>query len=524
MKVEDRIRKRRRDAELKHALPEVDARLDDLRSTLGRAMSSYEAALDSAMAAVEPWADLAEDVEPIFCVELGEGPVRIGPRAAAVAAADTEAFIRDWLDPEFSNLPANIDDAVGRSFQEDLRSLDARLDDVESSVRGATLDADDMLGARLDALLAALDDAREEAEATLRKRVASGDVEPGDEQRVREARLWEEQRAAAAALRVAWEPLEQLAFAGAEETVGACGELRDILDGAVAALLEAVPELRPFAGARGKKKGARIWRIERPATNPPSGRAPGSPSFDVDDAHRITEPIDPTRTEEYPRDFAPVYDTDPPRHATPTPAPSRAPAPVPAQREVPFAFDEAVSRRVQRWEQVARGEVFLLGAPPLLYFGFLAVTAAMFRFGAASQNPFDRWTWALPVFVGLAAYCVVMPAFMGWRVRWDGLRPRIVRYEEHEERSVLQVDPEGLAVSATRIEFEGAISQIWRVQAERTWLLTYRIGRVFIAIEATAQGGAWDEATAPLTEPVPDAWQVSERTLLSLARRHAALN
>lgn len=515
------------------ALEDIEQDLDELNSMLAEALADFEGRLESTLAALPSWFD-SDDKElgELFLVELPDGdPVSIGPRAASAAAAHVDAFVRARLSTAGGDLPYHFDEQAAAEWRDELDELDDRLGEIERRARKAATSAERELGARLDAALASLDHQREQDEEALRKEVALGRVKPGEQARKKEAKLWEEQREKASALREGWGPLEELPFEGADLTVGTVTRLRKILESAVDALIAAYPELRSSAGDWAKPTGkrARKFNVPRPM---PKKRDPGSPSFEVDDARRITEPIDPTSTQEYQRHVErPLHDTSPPPIPTATPAPPIRPTPSPsalattspADATAPLpTVDEPAQRVLAGWDRVRASEIALIVGPPIAYIAFLLLATVGYGVGLADENPFRRWHWAFGVFIGAAAYLIVMPALMSWRVRWDDRWPILVRYHVTRQDSFVRVAPDAVIVGGERMPFDGVTPDLQRsnVENQRGWALILQKGEQELSFRATATIDRWNDSDIPYVDDVPDSyWNVSEETLLRIAQR-----
>jgi hypothetical protein len=492
--VETRIRIRKRDAVRRTALAELDDRFEELRHELTHALQDFEERVDACIESLPDWAgDELDDVDDAFQIQVGKGdPVRVGPRAAAVLAARLEEWAQIWLSPDGEGPEDGFDDDAGQKWADELDELDDALSQLEREARGAATAAGESLGGKLDELLANLEADREEGEEALEKAVAEGDVDAGEEAREREAKLWEEQRKKAAEVREAWEPLEELAFEGAETTVEYVAVMREILETAVDSMLTAYPELREPARDWVKSDAKRIFKIQPPPKRQKT-RDPNSPSFDIDEPRRKTEPLGENRTEEYPR-------TAP---ATPAPVPRNTPAP-PA-REHPTSWDEAVFRVWKGWEAVVWTEIALVAGPPAAYTAFLAAVTLAYWGGALTDNPFHRWAWAFPVFAGLAAYGLVVPLFLQWRVRWTAGRPHIVRWEEHRRDAVLRIGTDAVELGEQKIHYRTGSAR----RGERDDGLGERL-RIL--------GPSGDELVVE-SGPRSEAWGVTAQTLERLHER-----
>lgn len=472
---------------------ELNEELDALRSDLAAVLNDFEGRLDACIDELPEASSIDPDaIDAAFQVEVGtleEGEtVRVGPRAAAVLAALLEDWIEGWISPDGASPEEGFNEQMAADWADELDDLDDALSHLERVARRATTDAEQTLGEMLDEALAALEEEREAAEEELRRQVTEGEVDAGEEAREQEAKLWDEQRQNAAAIRRAWEPLEELAFEGAEVTVAQVARMREILETAVDTMLAAYPELREAARDWVKSDAKRIFKIQPPPKRKKK-RDPNSPSFDVDEPRRVTEPLDETRTADYPRSAA----------STP------APTPRPKRREHPATWDEAVFSIWKGWEPVAWTEIALVAGPPAAYMAFLAVMTVAYQVGVLDDNPFHQWAWAFPVFAGLGAYGLVVPLFLQWRVRWDEGHPHIVRWDEHRRDAVLRVDAEAIELGEQKIHYRTGSARL----SKRDDGLGERL-RIL--------GASGDELVVE-SGPRSEAWGVTAQTLERLHER-----
>lgn len=533
VKLETRLRNRRRAAQLRELHQNLEGDLETLRSTLGHALNEYEGTLSDALDVLPGWANVDRaQVRELFAItNLGED-VMLGPRAVALAAARVEVFVDAWLgrglDPD-DPLPLG---SLER-WSEDLAEVRVLLARVREESRGAAASAENTLGSKLDAVLASLEEAREEREEALLEEVERGNVAAGEAARKREAKLWEEQREKASVMRERWSPLEELVFIGIDSTIGGIDYLEGMVDAVADGMTQAFPDLDPKAARRGK----RVRKITQPPPLP-TRRQEGSPSSVVDDARRETEPLDVFRTEELERevealvtsDLLPLVDEPPPLPAVP---PRTKPAPAPPAPARPVAtdhpnivYDEAVFRVVTGWQEVQRAEQLLVLAPPAVYTAFLFIWVLAYHVGIFDRNPFDAWNAALPLFLGCASCLFLLPAILGWRVEWSAdWRPSVLRWQRKREDSVLRVAPDSLRLGESDVRWDLARGRMFRSgKVERYWYLELSERGRTVELGAPATDlGAW-EACQDVTPPRKLAWHVSEETVLEIAHRVGALD
>lgn len=544
--VEHGIRNRKRAAKLAGASGALESELDELQTTLSSALTEFEALIDECVDGVPDWANVdREELRELYFTTIADQRVSIGPRAAAIAAARVETFVRAWVSGDDDGRPASFDDGAAASWGEELDALGALIESVAEQGREAARVADERLSTRLDEVLAQIEEKRESGESgvdpqldALRRKLRTGKVGAALLKRQSEADLLEEQRRKSEELREAWAGLEQLAFAGAEMSVDGSERLRGVLESTIEAVVAAYPELASVAeGWVEVNQPIRKRQFNAPPPLPAEDRE-GSPSSvaDVDDAHRVTEPIAPTRTEEYARELvsedAPElsgprvrFDTDPPRTAQDTPL---APAGATATMEVSVAleeFQEPAFRVTTTWQPVPYSEVALVLAPPAVYTVFITGAALLYQLGLWSENPFRLWPWALPSFGAFALWALGLPAILNWRVEWDGRVPRPMRLSERRQEGFADIDAVAARIDGHRFDFavtEATLDR-WRSPSGRGWTLTLTDdGGASTMFASEATSARWQDSNAPCDPEEPlGCWRVSEEALLQLADRCA---
>ena len=537
MKLETRLRNRRRSAQLRDATNAREAELDELRSRLGADLLAFEDRRDAAIAEIPDWADVDRDeVAALFDARIDDDTPALGPRVVAYGAARVDTFVRVWLsvpgiDPDDGAGP----DDVAR-WEMELGELRARLEEIRNAAREAASAAEKQLGEHLEAVLAALEDARESGEEVLLQGVEEGALEAGADARKKEASLWEEQRERAAIVRDAWAPLEELVFEGVDIAVAGLARLEQLTKRVAADMAAAYPELVDAAHPPGPM---RLRKFVMPPPTPVT-RDASSPSFVVDDARRVTEPMSaPYETEEFAREvLAAARDTEPPARATPPPLPEPEaesdpvvvetpplrrpvrpdPTPTPARDST---RDETTHRIRSGWQPVRLLESAMVLGIPVVYTAVLFVATLFYEVGLVS-NPYHASDVALPLWLGCAGCVFILPAILGWRVIWNpDWRPRFVRWQRLREDTVMRIDADGLTLGENRLVWDEASALLRKSsRVEPTWVLEVDAPHVHLFFAAEATANEWARRRVDGAPGVPlNAWYIGEDTLLEIARR-----
>ena len=540
--VEQSILKRKRESHLADALRVLEEELHVLHADLAGAVTEFEALIAETLAQLPDWIDADHDeIRELFRIDLGDQRLTIGPRAAALVAARVETFVRVWVSPGAQDRPDAFDEEAALAWKAEVDDVRGLVSAVADRGREAATWADEALSTTLDALVAQLDEECAEAADPkldeLKRKLRKGKVGTALLTQQTSADLLEEQRRKTEELQLAWAHLEQIAFAGAELGVEASARLDTLLQAAVEAVVGGYPELAEFAGEHVTSTPIRARKFNAPPPVPAADRD-GSPSslIEVDDAHRVSLPIEPTETLEVGRprraDGSDAleeprlrYDTEPPRTAQDTP-PRPAPTAT-ATIEVSVAveqFREPAFRVTTAWQHVEHSEVMLALGPPTAYVATLTLLTLAYQVGVWAENPFVAWPQAFPIFFAFAVWAIGFPTFMGWRVEWQGRRPRALRLTDRRQQGFVDVDQVAVSIDDHRFDFavsEAALSR-WQEKGSRGWTLVLADDETEVLFASEAVSARWEDSNSALASAEPDdEWRISEDALLQIADRCA---
>ena len=179
---------------------------------------------------------------------------------------------------------------------------------------------------------------------------------------------------------------------------------------------------------------------------------------------------------------------------------------------------EPAFRVTDSWQAVSAPEVGLVLGLPALYIVFIMLATLAYQVGLWSENPFRAWPWAGWTFALFAVWAVGMPAWLGWRVRWDGYRPRPFSRKSRRESAVAQLNGALLTIGETRVDLRATTSTLrrWREPGEHGWALDLT-GPVQVVLASEATQDAWEASSSPTADAQPDGeWRVSEKMLLAI--------
>lgn len=417
-------------------LHEIEMELDALRSSLGRHLTDLEQRFEQAIDGLPPGSQhLVEPVREAFSLRMGTpmGPIPLGPRAVAIAAANVDKFVTDWLGNNGRLRRVEFDGRTMRSFEADLANVENHLRLLEQTARERARESADVLGQLLEDELAGLEHAREEREAVLDAVVGAR------ADRDMTARLWEEQRRHAELLREAWEPIERILFESHDATASGVTVLRSIMERTMEGVARMHPELS--------------WASD---TDPPPPlrsevrRRPGAQTSEQPRLGRDTDLIQELARSTLELERPAATESEP--------------------VEVELVAGEEVCERFQAgWESVGTVET-TLGLLPLV--GLLAAGGL----AAASRLGFDMGvgTFALrAAFVLTAIWLIGFPIARGWRVSWAAWRPWPMRWRQTRQESIVRWDESGVFVADRQYPWLGVEARegSWRDEhAEGRWL------------------------------------------------------
>lgn len=557
----------RREEIVRRTFRGIEEDLDDLRDELGRYFVDYEGRLERHTERLPHWLDLPPaDLRSLFTFEFDGSTARLGPRAVAIGAARIEEMI--------AALYEDLSPDALASQGEDALNL---LERLERASREQALDADARLSEMLDAILLELEDRRESDEFALRELVTTGEVDRGDDAREEIAELWEDQRARAKELRVAWEPIEALVFEGIDAIVAGVEELRSLVHRAVegfgvstqAAVATDVdePEESRVTEELATRSTATSEDAETDASDVDHAPDP-EPEPDEDDQPDPDE--DRWQTE---LDFGPTekvdissiaatdqgesdvhVDLESPELPGLEPAP---PAEVPiettldptlldheearvgATSHVARAVGEAdpmlldheeargrAMRVVEEWRRVGTLERLIVALP--LGVCLLAASLASLPrlFGSPAWVDIHHLApWFFPWGLAGGVTLTLIAMFVRhWRTRWaDG--PELVQWREQPQEVEIVVERGGVRIGDVKYPQRqlSARSYRWESRLDGTFgwavVLTPRMSEAITLISQERNYTRWDQSSLPIADVDPSSWQTPAVILEALRGR-----
>jgi hypothetical protein len=225
----------------------VRVSLDKMREELTDALKAFEGRILGLSRQTPDWSVLdPEGVRDLFVLPVDGNleEARLGPRSTAVAAAQLESFIVEWLsdDP-----PDDSPDAQQlRAFSDDAHAFVETLEVIETTARQRTERAHRRLDAWRDSSLAELNELRESDIEAIQDLIDDGDLDSGHDARAERATIWEEQRERAAELTDFAATLHDLLEEGRERTLVGIQQLAELFERACEVLESRHPELGDY--------------------------------------------------------------------------------------------------------------------------------------------------------------------------------------------------------------------------------------------------------------------------------------
>jgi hypothetical protein len=186
---------------------------------------------------------------------------------------------------------------------------------------------------------------------------------------------------------------------------------------------------------------------------------------------------------------------------------------------------EARCFRIRRgFVPVGGMEVAVVLAPPVAFLSIMGAASLLHLMGVgAGFDPLARWSWAPAALAVAAAWLVLVPLGLSWRVRWSGWRAEIVRRADVEEYAELRADAEHLSLDRHRwawSEMDTPSLRRWDSPLDDTfgWVLRLAPSSDPL-IELVAPAGdraRWQNSPVKLVEVPYEAWQLDRHTFARL--------
>jgi hypothetical protein len=236
---------------IEHLRDNVDETLDEFEVELSETFPAYRDRVHTAVDQLPEWAESdPSDIRALFELDsddVADERAWLGPQMVGVAAGRIEAFALEWLGTSGASEPPRLSASTAETFDRESRDVRQWLARLESLAYERLEEGHETLDARLESTLERLESEREERFEGLRERVDEGDIEAGEDEQAERARIWEEQRRRAEAIRSSWRDLRALLDEGYTYAATHLEELATLLEETHDELSETYPELSESA-------------------------------------------------------------------------------------------------------------------------------------------------------------------------------------------------------------------------------------------------------------------------------------